>query len=205
MYFIFNNFKKGRIFIMTNEEYLNQVIKVGKANNLNVNINKDEIKSEVYSQFGYLINNYKPGSLSLQSYCWKYAPQRVVEELWKEYKLWNDSKKEAYVEFDEGEDFEERHQHGKYEKDPYLGIIKHLETKDVIAKIEEEAQNEDFAKVLTMMKNGMTEREIAMILDISQSTLHRKIESFRNTLIDKGIKRSNSNIQTEKQLRLLEK
>ena len=152
-------------------------------------INKDEIKSEVYSQFGYLINNYKPGSLSLQSYCWKYAPQRVVEELWKEYKVLNDSKKEAYVEFDEGEEFEEHHQYGKYEKDPYLGIIDHLETKDLISRIEEEAQNEDFVKVLAMIKNGMSEREIAMILDMSQSALHRKIESFRKTLIEKGIKR----------------
>ena len=104
-------------------------------------------------------------------------------------KVLNDSKKEAYVEFDQGEDFEEHHQYGKYEKDPYLGIRKHLETKDLIAKIEEEAENEDFVKVLAMMKNGMTEREIAMILDMSQSTLHRKIESFRNTLIKKGIKR----------------
>lgn len=34
----------------------------------------------------------------------------------------------------------------------------------------------------------MTEREIAMILDMSQSTLHRKIENFRNKLIEKGIK-----------------
>lgn len=152
-------------------------------------INKDEIKSEVYNQFGYLINNYKPGSLSLQSYCWEYAPQRVVAELWKEYKVWNDSKKEAYVEFDEDEDFEEHHKYGKYEKDPYLGIRKHLETKDLIAKIEEEAKDQDFTKILTMMKNGMTEREIAMILDMSQSTLHRKIESFRNTLIEKGIQR----------------
>ena len=40
-----------------------------------------------------------------------------------------------------------------------------------------------------MMKNGMTEREIAMILDMSQSALHRKIESFRSILIEKGIKR----------------
>ena len=39
------------------------------------------------------------------------------------------------------------------------------------------------------MKNGMTEREIAMILDMSKSTLHRKIESFRSNLIKKGIKR----------------
>ena len=108
-------------------------------------INKDEIKSEVYSQFGYLINNYNPGSLSLQSYCWKYAPRRVVAELLKEYKVWNDSN----VEFDECEE---------YEKDPYVGIRKHLETKDLIAIIEEEAENEDFAKVLAMMKNGMTER-----------------------------------------------
>lgn len=163
--------------------------KIIDSEKLPSDINKDEIKSEVYSQFGYLINNYKPGSLSLQSYCWEYAQQRVVEQLWKEYKVWNDSKKEAYVEFKEGEDFEECHQYGKYEKDPYLGIIKHLETKDLIATIEEEAQNEDFAKVLAMMKNGMTERQIAMILDMSQSTLHRKIESFRKTLIEKGIKR----------------
>ena len=111
----------------------------------------------------------------MQSYCWEYAPQRVVNELWKEYKVWNDSNKEAYVEFEEGEDFEEKHQYGKYEKDPYLGIRNYLETKDLIAKIEEEAANEDFVKVLAMMKNGMTEREIAMILDMSQSTLHRKI------------------------------
>ena len=163
--------------------------KIIDSDKLPGDINKDEIKSEVYNQFGYLINNYKPGSLSLQSYCWKYAPQRVVDQLWKEYKIWNDSKKEAYVEFDEGEDFEERHQHGKYEKEPYLGIIKHIETKDLIAKIEEEAQNEDFVKVLTMMKNGMSERQIAMILDMSQSALHRKIESFRSNLINKGIKR----------------
>ena len=163
--------------------------KIIDSEKLPSDINKDEIKSEVYNQFGYLINNYKPGSLSLQSYCWEYAPQRVVEQLWKEYKVWNDSMKEAYVEFEEGEDFEERHQYGKYEKDPYLGIIKHLETKDLIANIEEEAQNEDFAKVLAMMKNGMTERQIAMILDMSQSKLHRKIESFRKTLIEKGIKR----------------
>ena len=40
-----------------------------------------------------------------------------------------------------------------------------------------------------MMKTGMSEREIAMILDMSQSALHRKIESFRNTLIKKGIKK----------------
>jgi hypothetical protein len=150
-------------------------------------INKDEIKSEVYNQFGYLINNYKPGSRSLQSYCYEYAPKRVVNELWKEYKVWNDYNKKAYVEFDDGEDFEEHHQYGKYEKDQYIGIITYLETKDLIAKIEEEAKNEDFVKVLAMMKNGMTEREIAMILDMSQSTLHRKIESFRNTLIEKGI------------------
>ena len=163
--------------------------KIVDSEKLPGDISKDEIKSEVYSQFGYLINNYKPGSLSLQSYCWKYAPQRVVEELWKEYKILKDSKKEAYVEFDEGEDYEERHQHGKYEKDPYLGIIKHIETKDLIYKIEEEAENEDFSKVLAMMKNGMTEREIAMILDMSQSTLHRKIESFRSNLIEKGIER----------------
>lgn len=150
-------------------------------------INKDEIKSEVYNQFGYLINNYKPGSRSLQSYCYEYAPTRVVNELWKEYKVWNDYNKKAYVEFDDGEDFEEHHQYGKYENDQYIGIIKYLETKDLIAKIEEEAKNEDFVKVLAMMKNGMTEREIAMILDMSLSTLHRKIESFRNTLIEKGI------------------
>ena len=163
--------------------------KIIDSEKLPSDINKDEIKSEVYNQFGYLINNYKPGSLSLQSYCWKYAPQKVVEAIWKEYKVQKDAKKEAYVEFYEGEDFEEQHQYGKYEKDPYLGIREHLETKDLIAKIEEEAENEDFAKVLTMMKNGMTEREIAMILDMSQSTLHRKIESFRNTLIEKGINR----------------
>ena len=163
--------------------------KIVDSDKLPGDISKDEIKSEVYSQFGYLINNYKPGSLSLQSYCWKYAPQKVVEALWKEYKILKDSKKEAYVEFDEGEDYEERHQHGKYEKDPYLGIIKHIETKDLIYKIEEEAENEDFSKELAMMKNGMTEREIAMILDMSKSTLHRKIESFRKTLIEKGIKR----------------
>lgn len=163
--------------------------KIIDSEKLPSDINKDEIKSEVYSQFGYLINNYKPGSLSLQSYCWEYAPQRVVEQLWKEYKVWNDSKREAYVEFKEGEDFEERHQYGKYEKDPYLGIIKHLETKDLIATIEEEAENEDFAKVLAMMKNGMTERQIAMSLDMSKSKLHRKIQSFRKTLIEKGIKR----------------
>lgn len=162
--------------------------KIVDSDKLPGDISKDEIKSEVYSQFGYLINNYKPGSLSLQSYCWKYAPRKVVEALWKEYKILKDSKKEAYVEFDEGEDYEERHQHGKYEKDPYIGIRKHLETKDLIYKIEEEAENEDFSKVLAMMKNGMTEREIAMILDMSQSTLHRKIESFRKTLIEKGIK-----------------
>ena len=123
--------------------------KIIDSEKLPSDINKDEIKSEVYNQFGYLINNYNPGSLSLQSYCWKYAPRRVVEELWKEYEVWNDSKKEAYVEFDEGEE---------YEKDPYVGIRKHLETKDLIAIIEEEAENEDFAKVLAMMKNGMTER-----------------------------------------------
>lgn len=152
-------------------------------------ISKDEIKSEVYNQFGYLINNYKPGNRSLQSYCWEYAPQRVVNELWKEYKILKDAKKEAYVEFEEGEDFEEHHQYGKYDKDPYVGIREHLETKDLIAKIEEEAKSKDFTKVLTMMKNGMTEREIAMILDMSQSTLHRKIENFRNTLIEKGIQR----------------
>ena len=163
--------------------------KIIDSEKLPSDISKDEIKSEVYNQFGYLINNYKPGSLSLQSYCWKYAPQLVVTELWKEYDVQKDAKKEAYVEFYEGEDFEEQHQYGKYEKDPYLGIIEHLETKDLIAKIEEEAENEDFAKVLAMMKNGMTEREIAIILDMSQSTLHRKIESFRNTLIDKGINR----------------
>ena len=163
--------------------------KIVDSDKLPGDISKDEIKSEVYSQFGYLINNYKPGSLSLQSYCWKYAPRKVVEALWKEYKILKDSKKEAYVEFDEGEDYEERHQHGKYEKDPYIGIRKHLETKDLIYKIEEEAENEDFSKVLAMMKNGMTEREIAMILDMSQSTLHRKIESFRSNLIKKGIKR----------------
>ena len=163
--------------------------KIIDSKKLPSDINKDEIKSEVYNQFGYLINNYNPGSLSLQSYCWEYAPQRVVEQLWKEYKVWNDSMKEAYVEFEEGEDFEEKHQYGKYEKDPYLGIREYLETKDLIAKIEEEAQNEDFAKVLAMIKNGMTERQIAMILDMSQSTLHRKIENLRNTLIEKGIKR----------------
>ena len=162
--------------------------KIIDSDKLPGDINKDEIKSEVYNQFGYLINNYKPGSRSLQSYCWEYAPQRVVNELWKEYKVLNDSMKEAYVEFEEGEDFEEKHQYGKYEKDPYIGIIKHLETKDLISKIEEEAENEGFVKVLAMMKNGMTEREIAMILDMSQSTLHRKIENFRNKLIEKGIK-----------------
>lgn len=119
--------------------------KIIHSKKLPSDINKDEIKSEVYSQFGYLINNYNPGSLSLQSYCWEYAPQRVVAELLKEYKVWNDSN----VEFDEGEE---------YEKDQYVGIRQHLETKDLIAIIEEEAENEDFAKVLAMMKNGMTER-----------------------------------------------
>ena len=55
--------------------------KIVDSDKLPGDISKDEIKSEVYSQFGYLINNYKPGSLSLQSYCWKYAPQKVVAEL----------------------------------------------------------------------------------------------------------------------------
>lgn len=41
--------------------------------------------------------------------------------------------------------------------------------------------------MLTMMKNGMSERDIAEVLGTSQKAVHTKIIDFRKTLISKGI------------------
>lgn len=101
-------------------------------------LQRDYVKSQVYSEIGYLVNNFKEGPLSLKNYCWKYAPLRVIAAIWKEYSELNDSRLEAYDEFD-NEDSTEKHQYFKMEYDPYVSLMHHIETKDLMKQIREMA------------------------------------------------------------------
>ena len=50
-----------------------------KLSRMSIDASTDEIMSEIWNQYAYLVNNYRTGSLSLTSYCYKYAEQRTVE------------------------------------------------------------------------------------------------------------------------------
>lgn len=46
-----------------------------------------ELMSEIWNAYSYLLNSYKSGPLSRTSYCFKYAGQIAMRNLWKEHKI----------------------------------------------------------------------------------------------------------------------
>ena len=49
--------------------------------------NTQELMSEIWNAYFYLLNNYKPGKLSRTSYCLKYVGQITLQNIWKEHKI----------------------------------------------------------------------------------------------------------------------
>lgn len=65
----------------------------------------EEIQSEVYQTFIKLIDNYKDGAMSVESWCWRYGEKATLKKLHDEY---NRLKKQdtlyAIGELDDGDD-----------------------------------------------------------------------------------------------------
>lgn len=49
--------------------------------------NTQELMSEIWNAYFYLLNTYKAGKLSRTSYCFKYAGQIAMQNIWKEHKI----------------------------------------------------------------------------------------------------------------------
>lgn len=55
-----------------------------KLKRMSISADDQEIMSEIWNQYAYLVQNYKEGTLSLTSYCFQYAEPRTIEAFRKE-------------------------------------------------------------------------------------------------------------------------
>lgn len=149
------------------------------------NLSFDDIQSEVNETFVKLIKLYVPmvNGWSLTTYCYQYAEKITYDRLMKEY---NRLKKQvsitdAFIEKYDRENYM-RHQYSYYSFEPYTTIDKDIETKDIIDRLLKIGDDIDRSIVSLIIINDMTQKQIAKILHISQSTISKRLKKYAKLL-----------------------
>lgn len=152
---------------------------------LDLNIGIDEIKSETYSEMGYLVNNYRAGERSLQTYIFEYLKNRVVNNIHREHHKVHDS----YAEFIDGQgnrydkygnlitDYIEQHQVGQYEFESKTSIRKEIEQRDIIDDIFSKANKLD-KEIMTRYFNGESMPEIAADYGMTKQAIKKRLMKY---------------------------
>ena len=160
-------------------EYTTDLIWNDKENLLpsEYNISKDEIKSETYSEMGYLINNYKEGSRSLQTYIFEYLKKRVISNIFDEYKKVHLSNLEYIDAGFNNESDEEKHQYGKYDFPDRKDIREHIEDNDILKTKYKEANKLD-KMIMELIFSGYSYDEIAKDLGLNKMDITRRMRKY---------------------------
>lgn len=152
---------------------------------LDLNIGIDEIKSETYSEMGYLVNNYRAGERSLQTYIFEYLKNRVVYNIHREHHKVHDS----YAEFIDCQgkrydkygnlitDYIEQHQVGQYEFESKTSIRKEIEQRDIIDDIFSKANKLD-KEIMTRYFNGESMPEIAADYGMTKQAIKKRLMKY---------------------------
>lgn len=144
----------------------------------------EEIMSELTHQCIYLSGTFKVGNYV--GYCRTWVCKRTIEAFMKEYvravrELPPDNYEMAQ-QFDEEVDVDELRDIQMYKrslKDPEKTSqqkIQEKEEKAMLKRLAEEDKN--FRKIYKMIVKGMSEREIADVLDMPKTTVHNEIQKF---------------------------
>lgn len=141
-------------------------------------LSDDDIQGTVYGTFVKLLSEYKPGAMSPVSYCWRYAEVRAMDALMREYRRLKQGVPLDDLENPPEDEYEERHEYGEYEIEPYKPLDEHLDESDLVDQVQKIADENGLGKIAKLLKT-MTEREIADELCQSVSAIHKKIEKLR--------------------------
>jgi DNA-directed RNA polymerase specialized sigma24 family protein len=140
-------------------------------------ISLDELKSEVYSEMGYLINNYKAGDRSLKTYIFEYLQKRVITNIFNDYnKVHSDYLK--YI--DAGLDKEtnnENHQYGEYDFVDKKDITQQLEENDLIKNVYSIANKID-KMIMEMIYDGISYEIISKEIGISKGEITKRMRKY---------------------------
>lgn len=139
------------------------------------NISIEELKSETYSEMGYLINNYKSGKRSLKTYIFEYLQKRVVSNIFNEYNKIKDNL--HHIDAKNKESFEEKHQYGIYEFPDTKNITENIEQQDVLKDAYDKANKID-KLIMEMIYNGYSYEEIAKDLGLNKMDITRRMRKY---------------------------
>lgn len=153
---------------------------------LDLNIGIDEIKSETYSEMGYLINKFNPDlNVPLKAYIFIYLKKLVVNNIHRDYLKVHDS----YAEFIDGQgkrydkygnlitDYIEQHQVGQYEFECCKSIRKEIEQRDIIDDIFSKANKLD-KEIMTRYFNGESMSEIAVDYGMTKQAIKKRLMKY---------------------------
>lgn len=160
---------------------------------LDLNIGIDEIKSETYSEMGYLVNKFNPDlNVPLKAYIFSYLQKRVIDNIHREHRKVHDS----YAEFIDGQgnrydkygnlitDYIEQHQVGQYEFECRKSIHKDIEQRDILSDIYSKANKLD-KEIMQRYLNGENMAEIAVDFGIAVSTIKKRLMKYSKNFDEK--------------------
>lgn len=131
--------------------------------------NTQELVSEIWNAYFYLLSNYKPGKLSKTSYCFKYAVQIASNNIWNEHKV-----QKSFVSLD------------TLMKEPQTMRTPEIEIIEQEDKIELDNRVKDIIDLMpprdfdiaTMYMRGITMEKIAEIHKIAKSTVKKILQKY---------------------------
>lgn len=138
------------------------------------NFDNNDVKSAIYGVFIDLISNYKPGPLSLTSYCWKFAELKTLNVLIKEYKRIQ----QQLQLIDEVDDDHTQHEYGEYEVEQYKALSEHIEQKNLIDEIMSTTNVFD-KQLMNRILEGATYDEISKEFGISKGTITKRLAKYK--------------------------
>ena len=127
--------------------------------------------SEIWNAYAYLLNNYKPGPLSRTSYCFKYARQIALQNIWKEHNI-----EKSFV------SLEILTKEPKTRKTPETTMIEQEDKIELDSRIKEVIDlmpPRDF-DIATLYMKGITMEKIAEIHKISKSAVSNILRRYAN-------------------------
>ena len=133
--------------------------------------NTQELMSEIWNAYAYLLNNYKPGPLSRTSYCFKYAEQIALKSIWKEHKI-----EKSFV------SLENLTKEPQTMNTPETEIIEQEDKIELDSRIKEIIDlmpPRDF-DIATMYMRGITMEKIAEIHKITKSNVKKILQKYAN-------------------------
>lgn len=153
---------------------------------LDLKIGIDEIKSETYSEMGYLVNKFNPDlNVPLKAYIFSYLQKRVLNNLHKEHHKSHNS----YAEFIDGQgkrydkygnlitDYIEQHEIGECEFESGKSIRKEIEQRDIINQIYNKANKLD-KEIIRRYMNGESMPEIAADYGMTKQAIKKRLLKY---------------------------